>query len=134
MLGPMLSWELGMDSEGDTVSALPEPLFGGESHMSNEKVTAPGSKLLWEPTFIHTEGASLSGVLGSIYIQLVLARSPNSSQELLLTYPGLQVPLYPVVSIFSYKEQWPPRKTQNPHQNSPCFSSLFDDIILDPKE
>lgn len=46
-----------MDSEGDTVSALPEPLFGGESHMSNEKVTAPGSKLLWEPTFIHTEGA-----------------------------------------------------------------------------
>ena len=87
------------------------------------------SKLPWEHTCIHTEGASLAGVVGSIYTRLVLATSSNSPQaQNLLTYSGLQVPLCPVVSIFSWKERCLPRKTQKPCRSSPCFSLLFGNI------
>ena len=87
------------------------------------------SKLPWEHTCIHTEGASLAGVVGSIYTRLVLATSSNSPQaQNLLTYSGLQVPLCPVVSIFSWKEHCLPRKTQKPCRSSPCFSLLFGNI------
>lgn len=58
------------------------------------------SKLPQEHTCIHTEGASLAGVAGSVYTRLVLARSLNSSQAL-NTYSGLQAPLC-LLFLFSH--------------------------------
>ena len=59
------------------------------------------SKLPWEHTCIHTEGASLPGVVGSIYTQLVLARSPNSSQALYLLTLGCRC-LFALLFLFSH--------------------------------
>lgn len=125
-------------SEQDKISALKEPLFSEESHMNAQKVTGAQKQDASENIFIHTEEASLPGVLGSTCTQWVLMGSPTSPQM-----PGsfifspsqrcrgsLHCCLYP----FSCEEQFLSRKIQNPRGNSSCFLLTLLTLFLGPKE
>ena len=128
ILNQMLCWQLGMGSEWDTVFAGAEALSSGESHVCDEKVTTAQEQVAMG-THMHPHWRSISPWSCGVNLHIIsIGQEPKFISSTLPPYSGLQVPLCPLVSIFSWKEHCLPRKTQKPHRSSPCFSLLFGNI------
>ena len=127
ILGQMLSWQLGMGTEWDTVFARAEALSNGQSHVSDEKVTTAQEQAA-TGTHTHPHWRSISRWSCGVSLHTISIGKKLefiSGTQHLLWAAGASLPR---CFYFLMEEHCLPRKTQKPHRSSPCFSLLFGNI------